>query len=649
MFGRFWHKLVSSNSTTTAQHRRCRPVLERLENREVPTVYLGSPASWMGNLPDPIPLNQMSIPGTHDTMTDAFANSGPLIAPFAQTQNMTLTQQLDAGIRYIDIRCGPTYTFTGLNTNDLGIYHALLGTGQSFDKDVLAVCADFLKAHPTETIIMSVKNDYTGSGAVNALSNDQFDSIFHNIISLLPARDWYLGNTLPTLGEARGRIVLLRRFDAGAGDANPPGIDATSWSDNATFTMPLHFPGGQSGLIEVQDQYQPADVNTKELAIHNMLQNAISTTAQPTNNNWYINYLSAAYDGNLKITPQHWAHGSDGQSGLDDQLQNVLSTMHTGRVGTIVMDFPTMPLIARVVGMNWPYVTESASSLQYGASATVTLHTIDPSRTVTFNATGGTATFGAVTHNTTGFFTTYSATVTPTSVGNLTIGAQIANQPALAPYPTLAVAADSTVLSLGGMPGAVAYGQAVTFSARVANTSGTPAVPTGTIQFVVDGKNFGQPVPVDKTGRAALTIDRPLALGTHTVTAVYTNQDGDFTGSQARAQRLHVMAAQVSVTLAGPTVMLGRSAIWTVTVAGLHDTLAPPTGTVQFSIDGHNVGVPVRLDKTGRGQLAISPALAAGRHTIRAVYVSDSTDFLGARSTVATLTVIAPAVAVPLS
>jgi 1-phosphatidylinositol phosphodiesterase len=638
MFGTFRHKLVPSKTTATARHRRRRrPVLERLEDRLVPTVYLGSLQSWMGNLPDAIPLSQVSIPGTHDTMTDAFASSGDL-APFSQTQDMTLQQQLDAGIRYIDIRCGPTYTFTGLNTNDLGIYHGLFGTGQSFDTDVVKVCIQFLQAHPTETIIMSVKNDYTGSGAINALSDNQFASSFKNAVQLTPTRDWYQANSVPILGDVRGRIVLLRRF---ADSAPAPGINATGWSDNATFSI-TPAESGNSTTLDVQDQYDPSDVNTKQTAIHDMLQRALSSTAQPPQNDWYINFLSAAYDYNtVKIIPRFWAHGTDGKSGLDDQLLSVLNTMHTGRVGTIVMDFPTRPLIARVVGENWPYVTASTNSLQYGASATVTLHTIDPSETVTFNASDN-ATFGTVsaTHDSTGLFTTYSATVTPTAVGNVTISARIANQPALAPYPTLTVAADQTRVELGA-PGDAQYGQAVTFSARVANTGGTGAVPTGAVQFVVDGSNFGSPVPVDATGRASLAIPRALSVGTHTVSATFTNSNGHFTGSHSTAHQFHVSAADVRVTLAGATIARGQTAVGTATLAGVRDTLVPPTGSVQFAIDGHNVGASVPLDPAGQASITLGSALSVGRHTLRATYVNSDGNFMSPRVGVATLIVIA--------
>jgi hypothetical protein len=62
----------------------------------------------------------------------------------------------------------------------------------------------------------------------------------------------------------------------------------------------------------------------------------------------------------------------------------------------------------------------------------------------------------------------------------------------------------------------------VTFSANVSRTArtGKAVVPTGHVQFVVDGLDFGDPVPLDKKGAARWTtaFDRP---GSVSVTARY--------------------------------------------------------------------------------------------------------------------------------
>lgn len=70
-------------------------------------------------------------------------------------------------------------------------------------------------------------------------------------------------------------------------------------------------------------------------------------------------------------------------------------------------------------------------------------------------------------------------------------------------------------------------GEAVTFSARVSVSaaSGKLRVPTGRVQFALDGQNVGDPVTLDKKGTArwVTTFDRP---GKMTVTAHYLPTDG---------------------------------------------------------------------------------------------------------------------------
>src|SRR5262245_41705409 len=215
MFRKLWQKLWTRAPQTSPSIRRSkksRPrhssplLLEMLENRIVPAPFTGDTKDWMGLVPGQTLLNQMSIPGTHDTMTYAF--HGTDRAPFAQTQDDNLATQLAKGIRFLDIRCGPVYAGDSLVTNDFGLYHGNYAIpGLFFDSSVLHVCQDFLYYHPGETIVMSIKNDFSGS---SALTNEQFDAFFNNIWR--GSEDsWYVGGTVPSLEEVRGKIVLLRR------------------------------------------------------------------------------------------------------------------------------------------------------------------------------------------------------------------------------------------------------------------------------------------------------------------------------------------------------------------------------------------------------------------------------------------------------
>src|SRR5207244_1796355 len=77
------------------------------------------------------------------------------------------------------------------------------------------------------------------------------------------------------------------------------------------------------------------------------------------------------------------------------------------------------------------------------------------------------------------------------------------------------------------------FGQSVTFTATVTPASGSTA-PSGTVQFVIDGSNFGSPVtlaPCSPSPNACVTISNSaLSVGPHTVSANYTHT-GSFTDS----------------------------------------------------------------------------------------------------------------------
>lgn len=86
---------------------------------------------------------------------------------------------------------------------------------------------------------------------------------------------------------------------------------------------------------------------------------------------------------------------------------------------------------------------------------------------------------------------------------------------------TQRILADSTTTSLTDDADPSQAGEWVSFTAVVvANAVGATGVPSGTVQFAVDGANAGEPVMVNAKGRAARATSQ-LKVGTHRVTASY--------------------------------------------------------------------------------------------------------------------------------
>src|ERR1043165_5400306 len=80
---------------------------------------------WMADLADTKMIAELSIPGTHDSGARFDLTQG-----VSKTQNLTIAEQLAAGVRYFDIRCRHV-------ADQFLIYHGAVDQNQTYD-EVLA-------------------------------------------------------------------------------------------------------------------------------------------------------------------------------------------------------------------------------------------------------------------------------------------------------------------------------------------------------------------------------------------------------------------------------------------------------------------------------------------------------------------------------
>jgi len=158
--------------------------------------------NWMSKVPSNFKLSYLSLPGTHDTMSRM--TDGPVaqtVALYGQTQSMDLQNQLDAGIRVLDIRIG-FWSDTFLTC------HGPIVQDGAF-QDVLATVVKFLNNYPSETVLMRVKYEHNFGGNTRT-----FEQVFQQDYWNGPLSHyfWQGTNSNPTLAEIRGRIVVLDDF-----------------------------------------------------------------------------------------------------------------------------------------------------------------------------------------------------------------------------------------------------------------------------------------------------------------------------------------------------------------------------------------------------------------------------------------------------
>ena len=267
----------------------------------------------MTKLDDARTIAELSIPGTHDSGARYEFTPG-----LAKCQSLTIADQLAAGVRYFDVRCRDV-------DDAFLIYHGAIDQNQTFD-EVLATMYKFLDAHPGEAILASVKEEAAATGTTQS-----FEATFEGYVAQAPER-WVLDAALPTLGDVRGKIVLLRRFDA---TNLPLGIDATQWADNATFTIT-----DPAARLRIEDEYMVTDNDAKWTAITNLLGEA--NAADPTT--WCLTYTSGYQT--ISGLPNIPSVSDD----IDARLDGFLAD--PSPVGTVVMDFATPARVAKIFHRN---------------------------------------------------------------------------------------------------------------------------------------------------------------------------------------------------------------------------------------------------------------------------------------------------------
>lgn len=179
------------------------------------------------------------------------------------------------------------------------------------------------------------------------------------------------------------------------------------------------------------------------------------------------------------------------------------------------------------------------------------------------------------------------------------------------------------------------FGQNVTFTASVAPASGSVA-PTGNVQFVVDGSNYGAPValgtcspPATATACASIS-DSALSVSNHTVTANYLGDTGFNTSSGSLAGGQTVNKADTTTTVGTITPepsLVGQSYSVAYTVAATSPGSGTPTGNV--TVDDGNGNQCTGTVAAGSCSLT---STSIGTKTITATYAGD-TDFNGSHGT----------------
>ncbi|EPJ3802877.1 hypothetical protein OND84_002125 [Morganella morganii] len=94
---------------------------------------------WLKFIDGKLPINQISLPGTHDSATGTYSE-GIGEGGMVKTQDDSVYEQLNSGIRFIDARCRHI-------SNSFAMHHGIIYLNKMFG-DILNECKRFFAGKP---------------------------------------------------------------------------------------------------------------------------------------------------------------------------------------------------------------------------------------------------------------------------------------------------------------------------------------------------------------------------------------------------------------------------------------------------------------------------------------------------------------------
>lgn len=237
--------------------------------------------NWMSQIRGSVRLNEMAIPGTHDSSANGNGND------LLYTQGMYFDDQLRFGIRFFDIRARHF-------RNSFPLHHGAFFLNKFFD-NFLDTVQRFLQQNPSETVLFRLKHEH--DAAENSRSMlDTLDAYLRNY-------NTYLRNTNLdiTLDQARGKFIIFSNND----EFNDRGIIY--------------------GECDIQDAYNLGsnwDLYDKWEKVKSHLNKALGGNQ----NTFYINYLSGSSEKFPYVFPYFISSGHSSPGTSAPRLSTGLTT-----------------------------------------------------------------------------------------------------------------------------------------------------------------------------------------------------------------------------------------------------------------------------------------------------------------------------------
>ena len=243
--------------------------------------------NWMQHLDDSRTVASLSIPGAHDAAT---GEGMIMVAGFGKTQELTLDELWNSGVRAFDLR-------PAVKGEELHIYHGPIRTRISFGKALEILC-NKLAEHPTEFAIVLMREE---SDSENSTERALWPQAVGKAIENTGDKAATFSPAMK-VGDARGKIIFISR-NAYSGCNRGAIIEGWNHSPQGTANARIiSLTDNATARLQMQDYYAPTDKEkqkAKEEAVLQCLQRAASAPADV----WTINFLSGYNNRWLGFTP----------------------------------------------------------------------------------------------------------------------------------------------------------------------------------------------------------------------------------------------------------------------------------------------------------------------------------------------------------
>lgn len=212
------------------------------------TIEKARKGAWMSCIPQNVFYTMLSVPGSHDAATSTVK----LFTFSSKTQNKTIAEQLELGVRALDLRPSAT--------DNLEIKHGSTGTGVTLAQAIESM-RSYLEKNPTEFIYATIHLE----GSTDDNKTKKWSNNVYKLVKDAVDGGYALGalSKGAKLADYKGKIIFIYRDDL-TGDNQIYNAAKVAWNDNIARTVKVRDTNGNEindFLISYQDIWESSDLD----------------------------------------------------------------------------------------------------------------------------------------------------------------------------------------------------------------------------------------------------------------------------------------------------------------------------------------------------------------------------------------------------